>query len=109
MLAAVSESLHPTAGVRVLLERADPTPAAAGAARYLGVIFTPQARYDYTVDIAADAAVALAPIAAEPPADPRAVELLRAVARTLGRHALAESPPAWPRRVVRWRSLRPPA
>jgi len=105
MLAWVSQSLHPTAGVRVLLERVDPP--TAGAARYLGAIFTPSARFDFTIDIA-DGAVALAPIPADPPADPRAVELLRAVARTVGRHALSASPPSWPRRVVRWRSLRPP-
>jgi hypothetical protein len=94
-------SLHPTDGARFLLEL-----EAHGddGARYRGAIFTPSARADYAVAIAATGEVTLAPAdAVEVP--PRAIELLRAIARTVAKAALAEAPPAWPRRVLRWKKL----
>jgi hypothetical protein len=100
----VTATLHPTAGVRVLLERQGE--ASADSARYQGTIFTPEARFDFAIVIAADGAVAMTAAPGPASADARAVELLRSIARTIGRHALAERPPAWPRRVLRWRSLR---
>ena len=101
-------SLHPSAGVRILLERGPDAGGTGGGARYAGAIFTPARRFDYTVAIAAGGGVEIAPAAGatgdEGPGA-RATELLRAIARTVARHALAEEPPAWPRRVLRWRKV----
>jgi hypothetical protein len=101
----------PAHGVRILLERAEVRDGEGGA-RYRGAILAGAARFDYQVRFAADATVEIEPIAptgpvaeGAPAPPPRALELLRTIARTVGRHAVAESPPAWPRRVLRWRKL----
>jgi hypothetical protein len=93
------ENLHPTAGIRILLEleRSDP-----GGAEYRGAIYTPTERFDYKVHIALpDGAVHIADPATGP------VDALRAMARSLARDALAGTPSdpsiPWPRRFLRWR------
>lgn len=99
-------SLHPTDGVRVLLELSGVEPG--GGARYRGAVLTPSARADFDVRIDASAAVTSTPIAGDPAVSAvpdRAADLLRAIARTVGKHAVADEPPRWPRRVLRWRKL----
>ena len=125
-------ALHPTDGVRVLLEHDDVAPdqlsasasasvSAPGASApvvYRASIFTPRVRADYSVTfdeagqptLSSVAAPVRAPVAEggdEVPAevDPRALDVLRAIARTAGRHALSSTPPRWPPRIVRWRKL----
>ena len=93
------QDLHPTAGARVLLEFDS---SDAGGARYRGAIFTPITRYDYRLAIALpDGAVSFV----EPPSGDAAnyAELVRLMARTLARDALASTPFTWPRRLLRWR------
>jgi hypothetical protein len=95
----MTENLHPTAGIRILLEleRSD-----TGGAEYRGAIYTPTERLDYKVRITLpEGAVHIADPAAGP------VDALRAMARSLARDALAghspEQPIPWPRRFLRWR------
>jgi hypothetical protein len=97
-------SLHPSDGARFLLELESVDPS--GGARYRGAIFTPSERIDYAVSVAASGDLTLAPVAEVPEGlPPRALDLLRNIARSVGKAALAESPPAWPRRVLRWKKL----
>ena len=98
-------SLHPTDGVRILLELEAAEPA--GGARYRGAVFTPLTRADFAVHIDAGGLVTADPVGelqAEGPGD-RGREILRSIARTVARHALADDPPTWPRRVLRWRRV----
>jgi hypothetical protein len=93
------QDMFPTAGVRVLLELQE---SDAGAAHYLGAIFTPKTRFDYRLSIALpDGAVRFE----EPPQDDAAAyqDLVFAMARSVARDALASSPFSWPRRLFRWR------
>ena len=94
-------SLHPTDGVRVLLSLSRAEPGAG--AFYQGAVLTPSARVDFDVRIDASAAVTATPLGDPAPAGERGLDLLRSIARTVGKHALAEDPPKWPRRVLRWR------
>jgi hypothetical protein len=92
----MTENLHPTAGIRILLEleKSD-----ADGAEYRAAIYTPTERFDYAVRITLpDGAVHIA----EPAAG--SVDALRAMARSLARDALAEQPVVWPRRFLRWRA-----
>lgn len=95
----MTENLHPTAGIRILLELAR---SDAGGAEYRGAIYTPTERFDYEVRITLpDGAVHIVESAAGP------VDALRAMARSLARDALAGQPSepiSWPRRFLRWRS-----
>jgi hypothetical protein len=93
------EDLHPSAGVRILLELAT---ADAARAHYRAAVYTPATCFDYRLDIAAsDGAVTIveAPTA---PGEPF-LDLVRAMARTMARDALGNSPLRWPRRFLRWR------
>ena len=91
-----SMSLHPTDGVRLLLELEH---AEGASARYRGSLFLPSERADYSVDIDA-VGVTLRAIEGHAPAGipEAAVDLLRAIARTVARHAAQSDPPTWPRR-----------
>ncbi len=93
------EELHPSAGVRILLELDAFDEAEA---RYRVAIYTPAERFDYrlaiglpggTVTLSETPAAAAAPLS----------ELVRAMARSLARDALATEPLRWPRRLLRWR------
>jgi hypothetical protein len=91
--------LHPSAGVRILLELCDADDAQA---RYRAALYTPTSRLDYRLSIArTDGTVAIT----ETPADdsPAYTELLHAMARSLARDALASTPFHWPSRLLRWR------
>jgi hypothetical protein len=93
------ENLHPTAGVRILLELDGEN---AGGAEYRAAIYTPTDCLGYRLAIALpDGAVTFK----EPPQDAAAAyaDLVHAMARSLVRDAFASSPPAWPRRLLRWR------
>jgi hypothetical protein len=93
------QDLHPTAGVRILLELDS---SDDGGARYRAAIYTPEKRFDYRLTIALpDGAVSFV----EPPQDGAAgfAELVRAMARSLARDAFASTPFSWPRRLLRWR------
>ena len=98
---------NPARGVRILLELQATDPE--GGASYRGALLTPRARGDFAVTIGPRGEVSVAPTdapsAAAVPLPASVQELLRAIARTVGRHALAAIPPAWPRRVLRWRKL----
>ena len=90
-------------------------PGDAAGARYRGAIYTPSLRADYHVGFDEAGVPTLVP-SGEPPVrgdgtpteetvNARAVELLRSIARTVGRHAVAATPASWPYRVLRWRRL----
>lgn len=91
------ENLHPSAGVRVLLELDESDP---GGARYRASVYTPSERFDYRVSIALPGGTVEV---SGPAADPKRVDLVRSLARSLARDALADDPPQWIRRVLRWR------
>lgn len=102
----MTENLHPTAGIRILLELAGSDP---GGAEYRAAIYTPTERFEYAVRITLpEGAVHIAAPAAGP------VDALRAMARSLARDALAgpspeqpdqpDQPIPWPRRFLRWRA-----
>jgi hypothetical protein len=95
-------SLHPTDGARFLLELE--SSAAEGGARYRGAIFTPGERFSYVVEIdaAGEVRIGRGDGEAEPPA--RAVDLLRAVARSVAKEVM-RGEAVWPRRVLRWKKL----
>lgn len=109
----------PRSGLRVLLERAadldagaaaasgaaDGQPAGAQPVVYRGAVLSPSQRFDFCLRIASDASLEVdGPQPALPgPEAARALELLRATARTMARRALADHPPSWPRRILRWR------
>jgi len=93
------EDLHPSAGVRILLELDACDDAGA---RYRAAVYTKSRRLDYRLTIGLPGgAVSLA----EPPPEEGApfVEFVHAMARSLARDALAASPLRWPRRLLRWR------
>ena len=95
----MTESLHPTAGVRLLLEHKSDD---ASGATYDGAVFTPDARHDYRVTFRLPGGdVELLALGQSIGAD-----LLRAQARVLARQAVSSTPPVWPRRLLRWRETR---
>jgi hypothetical protein len=94
--------LHPSDGARYLLER-DGEPAAGGArARYRATIFTPDAEFAATAELADDGSVALGPTGAPDQLHARLLALARLVARDAARLRDDGMPP-WPQRVLRWR------
>jgi hypothetical protein len=98
-ITSAMEDLHPSAGVRILLELSTTD---AALAHYRAAVYTPKTRFDYRLDIAAsDGAVTIV----ESPSAPGEpfLEFVRAMARTLAKDALGTSPLRWPRRLLRWR------
>lgn len=97
----VSNSLTPTAGARLLLERMGACDATATAARYRAAIFTPTATFEGSADLADSGTVSLA-IAA----DSEYVAALEMLAKLTARAAnkrRSDGLPPWPERVLRWR------
>jgi len=97
----VSEDLHPSEGARFLLE------LGAGdeqRATYRGAIFTPEARFDYDVELDADGGYTLTARGDGAPAelDKRLGNFARQLARA-ARGNLDDGLPPWPQRVLRWR------
>ena len=101
----MATSLQPANGVRILLELEAVDPA--GGARYRGAVLTALTRTDFAVTLDDAGLVSATPMGEEQAdgAGDRGREILRSIARTVGKHALAESPAAWPRRVLRWRRV----
>ena len=66
-------------------------------------MYLPAERFTYRVRVALpDGAVCIEGVDGGPAAGP--VDGLRAMARSLGRDALAREPVVWPRRLLRWRA-----
>jgi hypothetical protein len=94
--------LHPSEGVRLLLERRE-VAADGASAVYRGAIFTPDSQYE--VEVAVDAGGGAA-IAGGHAAPPELADKLLAHARQTARAASrrkGEGLPPWPHRVMRWR------
>jgi hypothetical protein len=102
----VADPLHPSDGIRLLLERLEVEPGDA-AARYRAVIYTPDERHAYAARLVEDGGVELT---ADGAAAPKALEdKLRVHARTVARAAAQkrrDGLPPWPQRVLRWRPVR---
>jgi hypothetical protein len=99
----VSESLHPTEGVRLLLERVAVDPDQASA-RYTAAVFTPTERFDYDAVLSLDGGAELTPRTVAAPAALQ--DKLLAHARHAAREARRrrdETSSAWPHRLLRWR------
>lgn len=105
----MTEALHPSEGIRLLLERSAVEPDDA-AARYRAAIYTPDAVHDYTARLDLEGGVELT--ATGTPAPKALEDKLRVHARTVARAAAQkrkEGLPAWPHRILRWRPVRPGA
>lgn len=104
----MADPLHPSEGIRLLLERIG-VEAGDAAARYRAAIYTPEERHAYAVRLSLDGGVELTP---DGPAAPKALEdKLRVHARTVARAAAQKRQdglPPWPQRVLRWRPVRAP-
>ena len=102
-------TLHPSDGIRLLLERIGVEPDDV-AARYRAAIYTPDQVHAYAARLAMDGGVELTP---DGEAAPKALEdKLRVHARTVARAAAqkrADGLQPWPQRVLRWRPVRAPA
>lgn len=97
----VSNSLTPTAGARLLLERIGASDATAPIAKYRAAIFTPTATFEGSAELAESGTVTLA-IAA----DSEYVAGLEMLAKLTARAASkrrSDGLPPWPARVLRWR------
>ena len=99
----VSESLNPTEGIRLLLERQE-VEEGAQSAHYQAKIFTVTSCYSYSVDLKMEGTALLTAKAEE--ATKEDEEALRKLAKSTARAAkrkLADRLPPWPPRVLRWR------
>lgn len=96
-------TLRPTEGARFLLERLSHEDDGSRAC-YRAVIFTPQERFDYRIELDIEGA---AHLTAQPPAAPADLEqTLGTIASLLARSAAkkrADQLLPWPPRVLRWR------
>lgn len=101
----VSDSLHPTEGIRVLLDREE----IAGdkqSARYRAAVYTVDQCFRYQGTLHMDGSATLEPV--ELSAAPEEEETLDKIARSTARAArrkLDEALPPWPPRIMRWRGL----
>lgn len=93
------EDLHPSAGVRILLELDG---ANDQEARYRAAVYTPTTRFDYQLVILLPQGTVTV-LETQKDAGAPFSEFLRALARSLAREALATAPVRWPRRLLRWR------
>ena len=99
----MSESLHPTDGVRLLLVRTAVDPDQA-IARYSATVFTPGERYDYDAVLTMDGGAELTARGAAAPAalEDKLLSHARHAARE-ARRRRDETASAWPHRLLRWR------
>lgn len=99
----MTQSLHPTDGARLLLER-EGVSADGAEARYSGAIYTPDQRFEYEVVLGlggrADLDAVDAPAASE--LEERLANIARSTARAAKRKQNEGLPP-WPARILRWR------
>jgi hypothetical protein len=99
------ESLHPSQGARFLFERLG-LPDDDDRARYHAVIYTPSERFDYEAELDTTGEVTLTADMAHGGIDSDLESKLHTIARLIARSAArkrAESLPAWPHRILRWR------
>lgn len=95
--------MHPSEGVRILLERRRVGEDGASA-DYLASVFTPESRFDYDARLDKGGAVELT--ARGEPAGEELEKKLKNIAGSIARAAgrkLADDLPPWPRRINRWR------
>ena len=100
-MSAVRDDHRPTSGARFLLERVSED---GDRAAYRASIFTPDASYTATAQLADDGTVELLPTGAPPELE----ELLGTFAKLTARGAAkrrADGLPPWPARVLRWRAI----
>ena len=98
-----SNQLHPANGARFLFEL-DSAEADGSRAVYRAAIFTPDARVDYTADMAIDGAYALRACGHE--AEPDLAKKLDTITKLIARGAASKQRdglPPWPHRILRWR------
>ena len=93
----------PRSGLRIRLDRTEV--GTDRGVRYRGELLSTSLRKVYGIEIGATGEVFLKPDPAGETIPPGIEDLLRAVVRTVARHARAVDPPAWPRRVNRWHKL----
>lgn len=99
----MSDALHPTEGIRLLLEREEIDGDVQGA-RYAAKIYTVTDCFSYTAELTMEGAATLVAIgaAATKTDEDNLSKLAKSTARAAKRK-LAESLPPWPPRVLRWR------
>lgn len=98
---SVSNSLTPTTGARLLLERTSGADATAAAATYRAAIFTPTAIYEGRAELSDDGKATL-----EISSESDYVAALEMLAKLTARAATkrrSDGLPPWPTRVLRWR------
>lgn len=96
-------ALHPTQGVRLLLERTHVSDDSTRA-EYRAVIFTPEDHFEYRATLAFGGGVELTP--GERPATDEHADKLAVAARLIARSAARKQSDGldpWPHRVLRWR------
>ncbi len=103
---AVSSSLHPSEGIRLLLERESVTEDKTSA-RYRAAIYTTTEVFHYSATLGLDGSAALEVDGSE--ATEADAKQLSNIAKSTARAAkrkLGESLPPWPPRILRWRAPR---
>ncbi|HEX2690055.1 MAG TPA: hypothetical protein VHN14_25740 [Kofleriaceae bacterium] len=93
--------LHPTDGVRYLLER-DREDNGGAFARYRVAIYTRDAVFTGTAMLGDDGSVELSPTGAPDELHEKLGTITRLVARDAAK-LRADGMPAWPQRILRWR------
>ena len=99
------DDLHPSDGVRLLLERKS-VESDDAAASYLGSVFTPNERFDYEIklDLAGTASLVAKGRAAPDALETKLANIAKSTARAAKRK-LGEQLPPWPARILRWRKI----
>ncbi len=99
----MTDSLHPTEGIRLLLDRQS-IAADVQSASYSGAVYTTDACYTYRVQMAMDGSATLEPVEAAAAADDEdaLAKIARSTARAAKRNS-EEALPPWPTRILRWR------
>ncbi|MCP4449701.1 MAG: hypothetical protein GY811_30875 [Myxococcales bacterium] len=102
----VSASLHPTEGIRILLDRESVSEDKESAV-YSAAIYTSSERFAYRVSMGLDGSATITANGDEAAEADR--KQLGSIATSTARSAkrkLSESLPPWPPRVLRWRAPR---
>ncbi len=99
----VTDSLNPTEGVRLLLQRQE-VDEGEQRARYTATIYTVTSSFSYAAQLSMDGSATLeaAGESATPEDEDKLVKLSKSVARAAKRK-LADKLVPWPPRVLRWR------
>lgn len=99
----MNDSLHPSEGIRLLLDRQS-VAEDMQSARYNGAVYTTTTCFRYRVEMAMDGSAALEAIeaAAEPSDEDSLSKIAKSTARAAKRKR-EEALPPWPNRILRWR------